>query len=203
MKFEIDISRDQLPAIGSSLAGGFYTGIIQTNDKQYALITSPKSLENKGKWGKAGIKLEGATSTNNCAANTLAMAESSSELARQIMLINHDGFNDWAIPSRDALEMQYRAFKPTGQNNYCTYRDGDNPSSVPPGFLYTKESPAQTAAEIFQEGHEQEFFTVWYWSSTQYGANTAYGQAFSDGHQDSEVKVYSARVRPVRRLLII
>jgi len=196
------INKSELPAIGTELAGGFYTGIIQTEGNLYALITAPKALELTGEWGNYGTKIPGANSANNCTANAIAMAEAGSELAQKVVLIDHAGFKDWAIPSRDALEIMYRAFKPTEQKNYCSWRDGENQSSVPQGELYEETTPAQTEIESFKTGNSEAFETGWYWSSTQYRADDAYKQDFSDGDQDYNLKYGTARVRPVRRLLI-
>ncbi len=197
-----EIKRQELPAIGSKLAGGYYTGIIQCGETQFAIITSPKSLELNGKWGEYGQQIEGCNSVNDCHANTKAMAESGSEIAQKVLAIEFDGFNDWAIPSRDALELQYRHFKPTEQENYCSFRDGDNPSSVPPGHLYTEENPLQTSVDDFKDENAEAFDDVWYWSSTQSSAYYAYVQAFGDGTQYHYDKGTGRRVRPVRRLVI-
>lgn len=196
------IKKSDLPAIGTALAGGFYTGIIQTNGQQYALITAPKALEFTGQWGNYGTKIPGANSLNDCTANTIAMAEASSDLAQKVVLIDHAGFKDWAIPSRDALEMMYRAFKPIDQNNYCTWRDGENSSSLPNGDLYEETTPSQTAIDVFKDGAQEAFEPAWYWSSTQCRATTACQQVFSGGCQIFSYKGTTARVRPVRRLLI-
>ena len=196
------IKKTDLPAIGTELAGGFYTGIIQCEGNLYALITAPKSLELTGQWGCDDTDVQGGKSQNNCPANTLAMAEAGSELAQKVMLIEHAGFKDWAIPSRDALEMMYRALKPSTQENYCSFKDGDNPSSIPPGFLYTETTPNQTEAAQFKSGEEQAFADSWYWSSTQSRATSTYLQDFSHGAQSYGSRYYTARVRPVRRLLI-
>jgi hypothetical protein len=195
------IKKSELPAIGTELAGGFYTGIIQTNGQQYALITAPKALEFTGQWGNYGT-IPGANSLNDCTNNTIAMAEAGSDLAQKVVLIDHAGFKDWAIPSRDALEMMYRAFKPTEQKNYCTWRDGENSSSLPNGGLYEETTPAQTEIEPFKTDNTESFEPAWYWSSTQYRASLAYFQDFSDGYQFNGIKYRTARVRPVRRLLI-
>uniref|UniRef100_UPI003144FC1B hypothetical protein n=1 Tax=Pseudomonas sp. FSL W7-0098 TaxID=2496120 RepID=UPI003144FC1B len=43
---------------------------------------------------------------------------------------------------------------------------------------------------------------AWYWSSSQRSAYGAFSMYFVDGGQDSGVKDYELRVRPVRRLFI-
>lgn len=183
-------------SIGADLANGFYTGLIVSDGKLFAVITAPKVLEFASKWGEYGQEVEGACSYHDGAANTAAMLEAGSPAAQKISLV--DG---WYIPSRDELELMYRAFKPTTEENY-TYRHGDNPSSVPPGYPYTEQLPAQTALDAFKADGEQAFDDTWYWSSTQYSAYNAWLQTFDDGFQHYYDKLIEGRVRPVRRLLI-
>jgi hypothetical protein len=38
----------------------------------------------------------------------------------------------------------------------------------------------------------------WYWSSSQYDVNDAWAQRFSDGHQDTNIKLYDSSLRCVR-----
>ncbi len=196
------MNKTELPEIGAPFQGGFYAGLIKTGDNIFAIINAPKKFELKGAWGEYGKKIEGASSTNDCMACTVAMAEAGSELAKSVLALDIDGFTDWAIPSRDVVEINYRNFKPTEQENYCSYRDGDNPSSVPPGHLYSDESPTQTTVEAFKDGGEQAFQEAYYWTSTQYSANYAFVQFFSGGFQTTNVKTNERPVRPVRRLFI-
>lgn len=99
-------------------------------------------------------------------------------------------------------ELQYRHLKPTTQQNYCWNRDGENPSSLPVGELYTEESPVQTTVEAFKAGGPEAFQPRWYWSSTQRSAYDAFTMGFVDGGQDYIAKDYELRVRPVRSVLI-
>lgn len=99
-------------------------------------------------------------------------------------------------------ELQYRHLKPTTQQNYCWNRDGENPSSLPVGELYTEESPVQTTVEAFKAGGPEAFQPRWYWSSTQRSASNAFGMIFDDGNQLSYAKLNELRVRPVRSVLI-
>lgn len=191
-----------LPEIGQPFAGGFFTGIYQQDGKRYAVITAPAAHELEGEWGEYGEKIEGAGSLTDSRANTEAMAAASSELAKQVLALEIGGFTDWAIPARDVQELQYRHLKPTTQQNYCWNRDGENPSSLPVGELYTEESPVQTTVEAFKAGGPEAFQPRWYWSSTQRSATTAFLMTFVGGLQYYLVKDHELRVRPVRSVLI-
>lgn len=191
-----------LPEIGQPFAGGFFTGIYQQDGKRYAVITAPAAHELEGEWGEYGEKIEGAGSLTDSRANTEAMAVAGSELAKQVLALEIGGFTDWAIPARDVQELQYRHLKPTTQQNYCWNRDGENPSSLPVGELYTEESPVQTTAEAFKAGGSEAFLPRWYWSSSQRSADFAFYMTFVDGSQYSLAKDHEFRVRPVRSVLI-
>ena len=120
-----------------------------------------------------------------------------------MLALDINGFADWYLPSRDELEICYRNLKPTENENNCSFRDGDNASSVPVGYPYTKTNPAQTSVEAFKDGGEQAFDPVWYWSSTQYSARSAFIQHFDAGDHDFYPKDHECCARPVRRLLVI
>lgn len=189
----------QLPAAaGTPFEGGFYVGRIRVGDDLYALIVSPKTKgDAEGVWGKYGQAVPGASSFFDGLANTLAMAEAGSAIAQAALKLEINGYTDWYIPSRDELELVYRHLKPTTDENY-RWR-GDNPSSVPPGYCYEEQSPAQTSVAAFQEGGAEALEEAWYWSSTQSSAHFAWGQSASDGTQGAGGKVRAGRVRAVRR----
>lgn len=191
-----------LPEIGQPFGGGFFTGIYQQDGKRYAVITAPAAHELEGEWGAYGEKVDGARSLTDSRANTEAMAEAGSELAKQVLALEIGGFTDWAIPARDVQELQYRHLKPTTQENYCWGRDGENPSSVPVGELYTEESPVQTTVEAFKAGSPEAFQPRWYWSSSQRSAYYAFLMYFVGGSQHDNAKGLEFRVRPVRSMLI-
>ncbi|WJV25868.1 MULTISPECIES: DUF1566 domain-containing protein [Pseudomonas] len=190
--------------IGQPYGGGFFTGIVRDPDTglEYRVITAGAEHELVGEWGKYGLKIDGADSFTNSRANTEAMAAAGSEPAQKVLGLTIDGYNDWAIPARDAEELQYRHFKPTADSNYCWGRDGDNPNSVPVGKLYTEEFPAQTKVPSFQAGDPNAFRPRAYWSSTQRSANNAFYVHFEDGVQYHFGKDVELRVRPVRSELI-
>lgn len=189
------------PAIGTALAGGFYAGRIRTATLAYDLIVAPRALELAAKrWNTTLKAVTGAGSSFDGAANTRAMAEAGSRLAKSILALSHEGHDDWYLPARDELELLYRAFKPTGNTNWC-WR-ANNQSSDPVGYSYSREQPAQTALDAFRAGAAEAFASEWYWSSTQYAGaeSAAWAQYFGTGTQDDFLKLNECRVRPVRRL---
>lgn len=199
------IKKTDLPTIGAPLAGGFYAGLFRNGDQLQALIVSPKT---EGEliditWGEYGQEVEGAGSFWDGRANTLAMAVAGSGLAKRILALRIADLDDWYLPSRDELEILYRNLKPTTNKNCCSFRDGENPSSVPFGHLYTETAPVQTSVDTFQTGNTEAFERRWYWASTQYNAHFAWVQGFDDGDQrcDNEGNEHCARA--VRRVSII
>jgi hypothetical protein len=192
-----------LPAIGAAFEGGFFAGRFALDGKVYALIVSPKAQGEHDDiaYGEYGQEIAGAGSFNDGMDNTIAMADAGSEMAHWALNLNIDGHTDWYIPSRDELELLYRNLKPTTHSNYV-YRHGENPSSVPVGYPYTEESPAQASVDAFQEGGDEAFEGEWYWSSSQFSADYAWYQYFYDGYQNYYDKLYEFRARAVRRLII-
>jgi hypothetical protein len=170
----------------------------------YGIIVAPKALghHDDTAWAKSTKSVPGASSFFDGLANTRAMAEAGSKLAQWALGLAIDGQSDWYLPSRDELELCYRAFKPTTDENYC-WR-GDNPSSVPVGYAYSPESPAQTEIKAFRKDGAEAFERAWYWTSTQSagGAGYAWMQGFDDGTQDYGRKSSGYLARAVRRVLI-
>ena len=189
---------------GTPFEGGYYVGRIRSNGAIYALIVAPKyGGEKQGKWLGNITDVPGAASCHDGRANTIAMRDAGSELATWALDLQINGFSDWYLPSRDELELMYRNLKPTDQDNYCTFRDGDNPSSTPAGYPYTDAEPGKTTAADFQDNNAESLETGWYWASTQYSPNVAWGQDFDDGGQDLDRKYGAGRARAVRRFLVI
>jgi hypothetical protein len=192
----------QVPdAIGAPFEGGFYGGKIRIGIAIFAIVWAPKAEgEIKGCWLDSYTDVPGATSCFDSMANTQAMALPAAAMAQQALAANIGGLTDWCIPARDVLEMGYRYLKPTTQKNYCSFRDGDNASSIPPGYPYTEANPVQTPVEAFQVGNAEAFETDgYYWSSTQSSENYAFIQYFSYGIQyNGNSKYYQRRCRFVR-----
>ncbi len=186
--------------IGTAFEGGFYGGKIRIGVAIFAIVWAPKAEgEISGKWLDTYTDVPGATSCFDSMANTKAMAEAGSPIAQMALSANIGGHTDWCIPARDVLEMGYRFLKPSTKKNCCSFRDGDNASSIPSGYPYTAELPAQTSVEPFQKGNTDAFEEAWYWSSTQSSEDYAFNQGFSYGIQDYyDVKGNEGRCRFVR-----
>lgn len=193
--------------IGDALGGGYYSGLIRIGDDLHALIVSPRE---HGEFNSVRLlddanPVPGADSFADGLANTRALAEAGSELAAKVLALEINGVGGWAIPARDQLELLYRHFKPTDEENWCSYRDGENPSSVPFGGLYTEASPAQTAGEAFRDGGSEAFSEAWHWSSTMISASSgaAFHQFFGNGFQIYHYSNLRFRARAVRTIKLI
>jgi hypothetical protein len=196
------ISNDIPTAFGTPWEGGHYIGLISYNGDVYAQVVAPKAagqLPGRHQWGKYGTEIAGAASFFDGHSNTKAMAEAGLVIAELVLDLRIGGFNDWFIPARDQLELAYRGFKPTDEENWV-YRSGDNPSSLPPGYPYTIHLPGQTSVELFRKDGAEAFDDDRYWTSTQYSAYFAWGQHFDDGYQGLTDKDGNGRVRAFRSI---
>ena len=183
-------------AHGTAFEGGFYGGNINIHGVPHAIAWAPKAMgETKAIWLPSYTDVPTAASCFDSMTNTRAMAEAGSPLAKLALDANINGLTDWCVPARDVLEMGYRYLKPTTGENSCSFRDGDNPSSLPAGYPYTETNPVQTLPEAFREGGSEAFDPVWHWSSTQYSSNYAWLQYFSDGYTGNNTKGVEARAR--------
>jgi len=198
------INRTTLPAIGSPFEGGFYMGLYLLAGQLQALIRAPaaEGFNAPQPWGQCGTMIAGANSFNDGQANTRAMAEAECPHATWALSLSIGGHQDWFIPSRDETEIVYRVCKPTTEENYCSFRDGDNPSSVPAGYPYTAESPAQSSIAAFCQGGAEALEDCSYWTSTQNGPYGAWIQYFDGGTQNGVGKVNARPAFAVRRITV-
>lgn len=187
-------------AIGDAIEGGFYAGRICVGSDVFALIVAPKAEgTTKLPWGKYGEEVSGACSPCDGLANTIALAETGSKLAKWAQALSIGGHTDWYVPSLDELELIYRNLKPGTQANWCYLRSGINQNSDPVGLPYSAELPKQTDVSAFHAGGNEAMEAVWHWSSTQYSAYGAWYQTFDGGVQSLGCKDYEGRVRAARR----
>jgi hypothetical protein len=200
----LPLAKQEVPTVfGTPWEGGFFAGIITFNGDVFAQVVAPKADGDLGPaiWHPDYKLITGADSFFDGLANTKAMAEAGSAIAQQVLELRIAGFNDWHIGARDQVELLYRGFKPTTEENYV-YRSGDNPSSLPVGYPYSIHLPGQTPVELFREGGAEAFEDALYWSSTQYSAYFAWDQYFDNGLQYDALKYSRGRVRAVRRVKI-
>jgi hypothetical protein len=200
----LPLAKQEVPTVlGTPWEGGYFAGIITFNGDVFAQIVAPKADGDLDLaiWHPDYKLITGADSFFDGLANTKAMAEAGSAIAQQVLELRISGFDDWHIGARDQVELFYRGFKPTTEENYV-YRSGDNPSSLPVGYPYSIHLPGQTPVELFREGGVEAFEDAWYWSSTQYSAYGAWYQYFGNGDQYGAFKSYKGRVRAVRRVKI-
>jgi hypothetical protein len=195
------ITETTLPAIGTSMPGGFFAGAIHIDGQRFAVIVAKKVHELNGAWLEDESDVPGAKSYNDGPANTQAMAAAGSDLAKQVLALEIDGLKDFYIASQDEKELCYRAFKPTTQKNWCYARSGINLSALPPTYPYTPDFPVQTMLDAFKKGGEETFEEEAYWTSTQHAgySNYAWYQNFYYGDQLNLIKSCECRSRPVRR----
>lgn len=200
-----NLKYDALPSLLSPLQGGYYTGLIELHGELQAIIRAPKAegRSDEMPWGKYGQLVTGADSFADSAANTLAMAESGSKLAKWALGLRIDGRNDWALPALDVLELMHRHGKPGTRKNYCYMRSGMNTSSVPVGHPYVPNFPEQAALALFQAGGAEASDEDVLWSSTQSDADYAWYQYFNYGFQDYYIKSNEWRGWAVRTVPVI
>ncbi len=191
-----------IPTIpGTPFEGGFFVSTYRVADATYALIDAGTAGEcGLIRWIDDYKDVPGACSFNDGAANTEAMVEAGSDLAKKIRALQIGGFSDWFLPSQNELELLYRHLKPTTEGNWG--HSGANPSALPPTHQYTDEAPVQTSAEAFREGGAQAFESAAYFSSTQSSRYYAWFQYFVGGSQYFDFKSAELRARAVRRFKV-
>ncbi len=198
-------TKQAVPAIGARVQGGFFAGLMRSNGEIRALIVAPKGVGEKAPsiWIPNYKDVPGAKSFFDGMANTRAMAEAGSKLAKWALDLNIDGFSDYYIAALDEQEILYRAFKPTTDTNSQWARSGINLSAVEPSWPYTAEFPAQASLDDFKAGGAEAFEADWYWTSTQHAAASdgAWCQDFDNGYQFYCSKSYKLRARAVRSVL--
>ena len=198
------------PGIGSAYEGGFLAGQISTTANGIAthnLVIGPlSSAQNASvKWKNANTATAGADSVIDGPQNTADMVADGNSTVYPAAHFCNDltigGFSDWYMAAKNELEVCYYNLKPTTTSNSTS--SGTNTNAVPSrGSNYTTGDPAQTSAAAFQSGGSEAFTAGIYWSSTENSATFGSGQYFSTGYQNTPDKVYSSRVRAVRRVAL-
>jgi hypothetical protein len=93
------------PAIGAvwPIQGGVYAGIVRGEagqpDAHLIIATDPRAEFKDVQWGKYGQDVPAAAKFDGLA-NTRAMAEAGSQIARDVLALDIDGHTDWHIGSQ-------------------------------------------------------------------------------------------------------
>lgn len=199
---QITFPEESLPKIGSFIQGGYYAGLVNIKGVVEAIIVAPKVQgEYEGNWAESNGRIIGSNCQVNGQQNTLDMIVSDVKLAKWVGALEIGGFKDWHIPSRDQLEIIYRAFKPANYAN-APY-SGINANSVPAHDSYTSDEPLQCDVEAFKRGGSEAFdHTSYYWTSTQIDGNSVCILLFHDGLQTSARRDNDFRARAIRTINI-
>jgi hypothetical protein len=195
--------------IGQAYGGGFYAGKIAVGGGGVAthyLIVAPKaSGENSSRtWGVDGTTT-GITSVINGPTNSASLAALGASYQAAVFAegLTIGGYSDWYLPAKNELEVLYYFLKPTTTvNNTSSGSNANAVSPEPVSTNYTSGSPAQTSAGIgFRTGETNAFASAYYWSSTEYSADSAWNQRFDSGNQANDfIKNVNNYVRAVRRV---
>ena len=217
--------------IGDPFLGGFFAGIIDTNQPgailpedqyqtplRYALVVSPRSLQTDLRWRSANTTVVSAqTRWNGLAAQEASTFQLPAFEYCDGLPFPDDGGSKWYLPALDELTEAYWNLKPTTDDNSTGTRAGDFPddefnrgelfSSDPQRPPFTAGTPEQTDATDFQEGGDQEFIEVGgtnrsFWSASWRSSTTAWFVAFANGLPGIDGQTTTLRVRPFRRVVL-
>jgi hypothetical protein len=146
------INPSALPAVGQPLGGGFYAGRLFFDSAEHAIIDAGREFETLAQWWDqpgARVTVRGAKSFHDGQANTQAMAEAGSAIARKIMAMTIRGVRGWHLPSIEQLQAMRATLLQLP--NWGRYQWTDGPG-----------------------GPAQAFTCSEYWSSTQNASGSSW-----------------------------
>jgi len=218
-----------LPDIGDPFFGGFFAGIIDTNQPgailpqdqyqtplRYALIAAPRSLQTELEWrDPRETVVEAQTRWNGLAAQEALTPDTTFpafDYCNNLPFPN-DGGSKWYLPALDELTEAYWNLKPRITDNTTgtvngrdfpgdDFNRGELFSSDPQRPPFTSGTPDQTDVTDFQEGGDQQFSTSPFWSASWALSSLAWLVSFSGGQQSSTTQEFTRRVRPFRRVVL-
>ncbi|RRV48998.1 hypothetical protein [Pseudomonas sp. p106] len=146
------INPASIPAIGQPLGGGFYAGRMFFAGAEHAVIDSGREFDGLAQWqDQSGprITVRGAQCRHDGYANTLAMAEAGSAIARKVLGMTIRGQRGWHLPSIEQLQVM--------RANLLQLEDW--------GRYWTMQR---------EGGPTQAFTKAEYWSSTQNASGSSW-----------------------------
>ena len=173
--------------IGEPFMGGFFAGIIDTNQSgailpedqyqtplRYALVVSPRSLQAELQWRTSNETVVQAQTRWNGLAAQEALTPDPTFPAFDYcngLPFPDDGGSKWYLPALDELTEAYWRLKPMAVDNRTgegvtrafpndDFNQGELFSTDPQRPPFTARTPEQTDATDFQEGGDQEFIEV-------------------------------------------
>ena len=175
-----------IPDIGDPFLGGFFAGIIDTNQPgailpedqyqtplRYALIVSPRSLQIDAPWRTTSTTVvEAQTRWNGLAAQELLTPNTTFAAFDYCngLPFPDDGGSKWYLPALDELTEAYWNLKPTTDDNLTgttgrdfpddDFNNGELFSTDPQRPPFTAGTPDQTDVTDFKEGGDQDFIQV-------------------------------------------
>lgn len=102
-----------VPPVGEYWAtqGGVNLGLVRAREgipEHYLILATDEKASFKGvQWGCYGTEIPGASSNFDGLANTNAMAEAGSQLAKDIRALRVGGFDDWFLPARTDARLAF------------------------------------------------------------------------------------------------
>lgn len=180
-------------SIGDAYGGGYFVGKLTIGGLVYNIIVSPKATGQPAvvmHYKVDAVAFAGASSTNDgilIRDNMIAAGIANFPMQQWCNNLAIGGKTDWYLPTKDEMELAYRAFKPTTALNVTS--SGANASSIPPTPNYTTTQPYQTPYPQFRSGGANSFNNDYYGCATVGATASTYllkrmttGADYSEGY---------------------
>lgn len=195
---------------GDAFQGGFLIGVMSYADgNDYYLIDAGAEADGVFEWTTDPSLLPGNDLLDGWGNCTSLFSIADYPAIQWARAYQGGGFDDWYLPSYYEGEFRYRTMKPVVSNNEIVSTI-QNPSSVPPGPVWTTSVPGQTTISAYQLGGAQALqgsisVPTRYWTSSATGSEGgAYGIQTGSGVFQAFPPVAPTGYisRPVRKVLV-